>query len=188
MARARPRSSSSSPVTLSLRVDASRAREAAVSADARPQIGVNAGYDYARPNPRVFPRIGEWHDSWDASVNLSWSLWDGGRRRAQLAETVAASQAIRARAAEFDREVSFEVQQRRVEVDSSRAAIEAAEDGVRSAVEAQRVVQERYRAGVVTNTDVLDANLAVLQSELDLTRARANARLAEARLERAVGR
>ncbi len=170
------------------RFEASRAREAAVAADARPQIGVNAGYDYASPNPRVFPRVAEWHDSWDASVNLSWSLWDGGRRRAQLAETVAASQAIKARTAEFDRQVSFEVQQRRLEVDSSRAAIDAAQDGVRSAVEAQRVVMERYRAGVVTNTDVLDANLAVLQAELDLTRARANARLADARLERAIGK
>lgn len=170
------------------RLEASRAREAAVEADARPQIGVNAGYDYARPNTRVFPRVAEWHDSWDASVNLSWSLWDGGRRRAQLAETVAASQAIKARTAEFDRQVSFEVQQRRLEVDSSRAAIDAAQDGVRSAVEAQRVVMERYRAGVVTNTDVLDANLAVLQAELDLTRARANARLADARLDRAVGK
>lgn len=170
------------------RLEASRAREAAVEADARPQIGVNAGYDYARPNPRIFPRVAEWHDSWDASVNLSWSLWDGGRRRAQLAETVAASQAIKARTAEFDRQVSFEVQQRRLEVDSSRAAIDAAQDGVRSAVEAQRVVMDRYRAGVVTNTDVLDANLAVLQAELDLTRARANARLADARLDRAIGK
>lgn len=170
------------------RLQASREREVAVAADARPQIAVNAGYDYARPNTRMFPRVAEWHDSWDASVNLSWSLWDGGRRRAQLAETVAASQAIKARTADFDRQVSFEVQQRRLEVDSSRAAIEAAQDGVRSAVEAQRVVMERYRAGVVTNTDVLDANLAVLQAELDLTRARANARLADARLERAVGK
>ena len=170
------------------RLDASRAREAAVAADARPQIGVNAGYDYARPNPRVFPRAAEWHDSWDASLNLSWSLWDGGRRRAQLAETVAASEAIKARTAEFDRQVSFEVQQRQLEAESSRAAIGAAQDGLRSALEAQRVVMERYRAGVVTNTDVLDANLAVLQAELDLTRARANARLADARLERAVGK
>lgn len=170
------------------RLDASRAREAAVAADARPQVGVNAGYDYARPNPRIFPRVDAWNDSWDATVNMTWSLWDGGRRRAQLAETVAASQAIVARTAEFDRQVSFEVQQRRLELDSSRAAIVAAQDGVRSAVEAERVVMDRYRAGVVTNTDVLDANLAVLQTELDLTRARTNARLAEARLERAVGK
>jgi outer membrane protein len=170
------------------RLEASRAREEAVAAQARPQVGVNAGYDYASPNPRVFPRTNFWHDSWDASVNLSLLLWDGGRRRAQQAEAVAASRAVAARTAEFDRQVSFEVQQRRLEADSSRAAIAAAQDGVRSAVEAQRVVMERYRAGVVTNTDVLDANLAVLQAELDLTRARANARLADARLDRAIGK
>lgn len=170
------------------RLQASRAREEALAAEARPQVGVNAGYDYASPNSRFFPKTNLWHDSWDASVNLSVSIWDGGRRGAHRAEAVAASHAVEARTAEFDRQVSFEVQQRRLEVDSSRAAIEAAADGVRSAVEAQRVVMERFRAGVVTNTDVLDANLAVLQAELDLTRARANAHLADARLERAVGR
>jgi outer membrane protein TolC len=47
---------------------------------------------------------------------------------------------------------------------------------------------ERFRAGVITSSDVVDADLAVLQAELDLTRARAGARLAEARLNRAVGR
>ena len=30
---------------------------------------VGGGYDYARPNPRIFPRTGDWHDSWDASIN-----------------------------------------------------------------------------------------------------------------------
>jgi outer membrane protein TolC len=49
-------------------------------------------------------------------------------------------------------------------------------------------VMERFQAGVVTSTDVVDADIAVLQAELDLTRARANARLAEARLDRAVGK
>ena len=170
------------------RVEASRAREDAVRAEARPQVGVNAGYDYARPNPRIFPRQGVWQDSWDASVNVSWLLWDGGRQRAERAEAAAASRAVRARAADFDRQVAFEVRQRWLEADSSRAAIVAASDGVRSATEARRVVMDRFRAGVVTSTDVLDADLAVLQAELDLTRARAAARLAEARLERAVGK
>jgi outer membrane protein TolC len=170
------------------RLTASRAREEAVAAEARPQVGVTAGYDYMRPNPHIFPRAAEWQDSWDASVNVSWLLWDGGRRRAQQAEAVAASRAVVARVAEFDRQVSFEVQQRRLELDSSRAAIDAAADGVRSAVEAQRVVTERFRAGVVTSTDVLDAEQAVLAAELDLTRSRVNARMAEARLARAVGK
>jgi outer membrane protein TolC len=173
---------------LTERINASRAREAAAASTARPQVGVNGGVDYARPNPRIFPRHGSWQDSWDVSVNVSWLLWDGGRRRADEAGAVAASRALEARAADIDRQIAFEVRQRWLELDSSRAAIGAAADGVRSATEARRVVAERFRAGVITSSDVLDADLAVLQAELDLTRARANAHLSQARLSRAIGR
>ena len=67
-------------------------------------------------------------------------------------------------------------------------AIEAATDGVRSAAEARRVLGDRFAAGVATATDVLDAQVALLQAELDRTQAIAAARLAEARLDRALGK
>lgn len=172
---------------LERRVAAAEARGHAASAAKLPQIGVAGGYDYARPNPRIFPRIGEWRDSWDLSVNVSWMVWDGGRRHAEQAEAAAGARAAASRVIEFDRQVTFEVRQRRLEVDSSRAAISAASDGARSAAEARRVLGERFAAGVATSSELLDAELAVLQAELDRTRALANARLAEARLARAVG-
>jgi len=173
---------------LELRLAAARDREAAIRAGGRPQIFVGGGFDYARPNPRIFPRVDRWDDAWDASVNVSWTLWDGGRRTADAAQADAAARALEARITDFDRQVAFEVEARQLELDSARAAITAADDGVRSAVEARRVVAERYQAGVVTSTEVLDAEVAVLQAELDRTHAVANARLAEARLERALGR
>jgi outer membrane protein TolC len=173
---------------LDQRLSAAKERITAVAAAGKPQLFVAGGYDYARPNPRIFPRVDRWEDSWDASINMSWTLWDGGRRRAEQVEAVAAATAIEARITEFDRQVDFEVEARRLELESARAAIAAAEDGLRSATEARRVVAERYNAGVVTSTDVLDAEIAVLQAELDRTRAMANARLAEARLDRALGR
>jgi outer membrane protein TolC len=40
---------------------------------------------------------------------------------------------------------------------------------------------------VATSTEVLDAQMALLQAELDRTRALAGIRLAEARLSRALG-
>jgi outer membrane protein TolC len=95
---------------------------------------------------------------------------------------------MEARAGEFDRQLTLEVRQRWHELDSSRAAIEAASDGVKAALEARRVLRERFAAGVATSTEVLDAETALLQAELDRTRAISNARLARARLERAVGR
>jgi outer membrane protein TolC len=81
-----------------------------------------------------------------------------------------------------------EVRQRALEVDSDRAAITAADDAVRAASEARRVVNERYLAGVIPQIEVLDAEFALLQAVLDRTRALANLRFAEARLTRAVGR
>ena len=173
---------------LASRVAAAREREDAVAASARPQLAIAAGYDYARPNPRIFPRLEAWRDSWDVSVNVSWSLWDGGRRRAEQAEAAAATRGLMARASEVEREIAFEIDQRRLEVDGARASIEAAEDGVGAATEARRVVGERFAAGVATSTDVLDAQIALLQAELDRTRAVANTQLAIARLERALGR
>ena len=170
------------------RADAARARIDAAAAQRLPQIGVAGGFDYARPNPRIFPRVDRWEDSWDVSVNATWTLWDSGRIRADRAEATAGARAADQRVAEFDRQVTFEVRQRQLELDSSRAAIGAANEGVRAATEAQRVLRERFTAGVATNTEVLDAQTAVLQAELDRTRALANARLAEARLARAVGR
>jgi outer membrane protein len=167
---------------------ASRERQTAAAAATRPVIALAGGYDYARPNPRIFPRAGRWDDSWDAAINLTWSLWDSGRSRAEVAEAAALATAVRQRLAEFDSVVAMEVRQRLLEIESGRAAVAAADDAVRSAEEARRVVAERFAAGVVTHTEVLDAQVALLQAELDRTRALANVRLAEARLARATGR
>ena len=173
---------------LASRVVGARERESAVAAARLPQVAVGAGYDYARPNPRIFPRVDEWRTSWDASVNVTWTLWDGGRRHAEGAEAAAATRALEARSEEFDRQLSFEIEQRRLEAESAVSAIQAAEDGVRAAREARRVLDERFAAGVATSSDVLTAETALLQANLDRTRAVASARLALARLDRAMGR
>jgi outer membrane protein TolC len=169
------------------RVAAAEAREAAAGAAVRPQVALASGYDIARPNPRIFPRADEWHPSWDVSINVAWTLWDGGRRAADRAEAAATARAVSTRVTEFDRQVRFEITQRQLELEAALAAIAAADDGIRAATEARRVVGERFAAGVATSTDILDAELAVLEAELDRTRALANARLASARYARAAG-
>ena len=142
----------------------------------------------ARPNPRIFPIQEKWKPSWDIGIHVRWSLFDGGRVRAETAEAAANRRAIEARLREFDAAVDVELRQRTAELRSAAAAIDAAEAGVRAATEARRVIAERFSAGVATNTDVLNAQTALLQAELDLTRARANASLASARLDRSLGR
>ncbi|MGE5244731.1 MAG: TolC family protein [Betaproteobacteria bacterium] len=170
------------------RAAAASDRTAAAAGGSRPTVAVGGGVDYARPNPRIFPRALQWNSSWDASVSVSWPIFDGGRSRAERAEASASARAAGERLAQFDESLALEVRQRRAELGSSRAAIEAADDAVRAATEARRVVGDRFDAGVATSTDVLDAQVALLQAELDRTQALAAARIAEARLARALGR
>ena len=173
---------------LELRITAADLQRTAAEAGKRPVISVGGGFDYARPNPRVFPRIDRWDDSWDAGVNITWSVWDGGRVAADVAQAAGAATVVRERLREFDSVLAVEVRQRSLEIASGSAAVAAADEAVRAAAEARRVVGERYRAGVIAQGDVLDAELVLLQSQLDRTRALASVRFAEARLDRAVGR
>ena len=172
---------------LEKRVAAARERVVAASAGRKPTVAVGGGVDYARPNPRIFPREAAWKPSWDASVNVDWPLFDGGRARSAAAEAAAAIRVVEERLADVDASLAVELRQRLAEVESSRAAVDAAADAVRSAAEARRVLGERFAAGVATNTDVLDAQVALLQAELDRTQAIAGAHLADARLARALG-
>ena len=170
------------------RIEAADEQQTVAAAGRRPTVAVIGGVDYARPNPRIFPREDRWQDSWDIGVNVGWTLWDGGRTDADAAAAAHTAAAARQRLAEFDSVLGVEVRQRLLDIESGRAAIAAAGEAVRAAAEARRVVAERYRAGVITQTEVLDAEFALLQAELDRTRALAGVRLAEARLERALGR
>jgi outer membrane protein TolC len=173
---------------LERRLEAATDLRTAAAAQRLPTLAIAGGVDYARPNPRIFPRADVWDDSWDASISMRWSLWDGGRTAADVAQAAAGIEVARQRLAEFDSVLGVEVRQRALDLESGRAAVAAATDAVRAASEARRVVAERYQAGVIAQIEVLDAEYALLQAELDRTRALAGVRLSEARLARAVGR
>ncbi len=174
-------------LALSSRADAAAARVDAARAERKPTLAVAGGVDMARPNPRIFPRKDEWEDSWDIGVNVTWTLWNGGRTAAQIAEARHQLDAARERMAELDSQIALDVRQRRLDLESARAQVATAAAGVRCATEARRDVAERFAAGVATSTDLLDAQVDQLEAELDRTRALAGVKLAEARLARALG-
>lgn len=172
---------------LSFRMGGAEERQKAALTATKPTVAFAGGFDYARPNRKVFPINPLWQESWDIGVNVNWNFFDFGRAKSQAAEAAAVVTATRERIAEFDTVVSADVRQRLLDIESSQAMVRAASDAVRSAAEARRVVMDRFGAGVATSTDVLIAQVQLLESELVRTRALAGVRLAEARLERALG-
>jgi outer membrane protein len=185
---AQARSARADRQALLFRVQGADARIDAAKSGNRPSVNIAAGYDYARPNPVIFPRQDIWHTSWDAGINVSWTLWNGGRTGAEVAEAKQQAAATRERLAEFDSQIALEVRQRQLDLTTAEAQVRTAGEAVGTAMEARRVVQERVSAGVATTTDLLDAQQDQLEAELQRTRALANVKLAQARLARALGR
>jgi outer membrane protein len=170
------------------RVEVAEQQRSVARAGGRPVVAITGGVDYARPNPRIFPRADRWDDSWDVGFNMTWSFWDGGRARAEFAQADRLASAARRRLEEFDELLALEIRQRQLEISSQDAAVAASDDAIRAARDTQRIVNERYLAGAATALEVLDADFTLLEVELDRTRALANLRLAEAQLARALGR
>jgi outer membrane protein TolC len=173
---------------LRFRIDGAEQRVRAAGAGNKPTIALAGGFDFANPNPKIFPREESWQSSWDVGVNVSWTLFDSGRTRAEVAQARAAVTAVEERLKDLDDNVAAEIRQRVLDLRSGLAAVRTAEDGIRSAAEARRVLGDRLAVGVATTTDVLVAQEQLLDAELARARALANVRLAEARLQRALAR
>ncbi len=159
----------------------------AAQAARRPQVAALAAVEPARPNARFVPRTDAWNTSWDLGVTVTWQIWDHGRARADRAAALAQASALGYRLADFDAGLGVEVRQRLLDLGSNRAALAASSEAVEAATEARRVVDERFAVGVATSTEVLDAQLALVEAELERTRIQAALRLGEARLLRTVG-
>lgn len=153
-----------------------------------PLVTAAAGYDYANPNRLIMPPSATWKDTWDVGVNVALTLFDGGKASAAVAAARARCEAIQAQIEDLSRDIRLQVTQHALDLKAAVAAVTVAERGLDSARENRRVAADRYREGLIASSDLLDAEVALLRAGLDLTDALAQARLAEAALERAVGR
>jgi outer membrane protein TolC len=159
----------------------------AARANLNPYITAQGWIEGAKPNTRIVPPVNDWRDSWTLDFRFVWPLFDSGRSRAQAASFTAQANAVDSRRTELDGLVALEVRQRLLDVEFGREAIAASDQAVSAAAEARRVLDERFRAGVATSTEVLDAQVALLEAQLERTRLAAGLRLSEARLLHAIG-
>lgn len=176
-------------------VEALRARIRAMEANAkvagsasRPQAGLTAGYDFANPNSRILPLTGTWNDTWSVGVAVNWRILDGGKSDAAAAQARAQADALRAQLADLESRIAFDVTARRLDVDSAIAGRAVAERGIEAARDALRVARDRFREGVLTSSELLDAETRLLRAELEATQTEAQIQVATAQLNRAVGR
>jgi outer membrane protein TolC len=173
---------------LAAHVAAAEARTRAEGAGRLPQAALAAGFDYANPNRRILPPEAAWNDSWDVSINVAWTPFDGGRTRAAADRARARAEALRLQLADVDRRVRLQVTQRALDLAAARQAAAVTLHAQDAARENSRVAGERHHAGVSPSSERLDAEVGALRAALEHEEALARVRISAAALDRAVGR
>jgi outer membrane protein len=154
----------------------------AISAGRWPRLGLTARHDWT--DDTLF---GDNGSATSYYVGASFDLFDGGRRSAQAAAARAEAEAARRDVESFAEGIALQVRQAwesaQVGVDRQRTAARALD----AAAEAERILEDRFRAGVVKTLDVLDAATARREAETRELVARADAHAARLRLALAAG-
>lgn len=152
-----------------------------------PQIAIAANYDYARPNMRILPPKDQWDGSWDVGISLQWNVWDWNTAGYQTAQAEASLKQAEASTSQLEDYVALDVAQQYFKRIESREKIIVASRGVAQAEETHRITREKYKQGAATNTELLDAEMALLQAKLIHTQSVIDYNVAIARLKKAVG-
>lgn len=171
-----------------MRVNAAEASVAAANGGWWPQINVFANVYYSRPNPRIMPTKDEFKDTWDIGVALSWDIWNWGTTKHQSDQATAMESQTRYALEQLKDNVSLEVNQSYLSLQQAREKIGVAAKAVEQAEENYRLTKNKFASGTATNTDLLDAEIALLQAKMNYAVAVVDHELADARLARAVGR
>lgn len=122
------------------------------------------------------------------AVNVAVPIWNGGKRELAVARARADRNVARAVRADRERAAGELMAQAYHGYLTSRAGIELALVGVAVSTENYRVQRARYREGATTILDLMEAQVALSESEATLVQARYSTRLALAQIEALLGR
>lgn len=147
-----------------------------------PTVGIEAGRSY---DPDGY--FGITNKSWHIGATASWSLWDGGQTQNNIKvaqDTL--EKAKEANLAAVDK-VNLAVQQAYLNLRSAEQTIQSTQTAVNQGQENFRIATLRYRAGVGTNLDVLDAETKLTESRNNYVDALYNYNVSISALEQATG-
>jgi outer membrane protein len=173
--------------SMQLRRDMNSAGVTAAKGGWYPQIFLSANYDYAKPNQRIIPPKDQWDGTWDVGVTVQWNIWDWLATHYQTMQAQAALRQTEAGMTQLNDAVTLDVAQQYFSAQTDKEKVDVAYDGMLQAQESYRMTSEKYKNGITSNSDMLDAEIALMQAKLTHTQSLVDCTLALARLKRAIG-
>ena len=124
---------------------------------------------------------------WTAMLIVQLNLFDSGAAQAKLKQAKAGEAAAREEERQTKDAISLEISDAHLRVQEALKRIEATRTAVEEAQTNFNISRESYAAGVGTNLDVMDAEVALQQAQTNYIQASYDLQISRARLEKAVG-
>jgi len=121
------------------------------------------------------------------SVLLSWTLFDGGARRADVRAANAAGRQATLQREQIGQQIELEVQQALDRLQTSAASLLTAEARLAAARAAFRIAGRKRDEGVISQVEFLDSRTALTAAELNLNGVRSELLARQAELDYATG-
>lgn len=125
---------------------------------------------------------------WTALLNVSYPVFDGRRTSAQVAQAQVALRTADEQAADLERGIALEINQLLADLKALELKIEIEKAKIAHAERALRIADERYQNGLISTTDLVDAQDSLDSARLNYLRLRYDYVLGRYNLLRAVGR
>jgi len=106
-------------------------------------------------------------NNWTAGVEISFDLFEGGAKRAQLAHEEALATKLAANREMAADQIQLQVRRAYYDLDSTRQQIEVTRSSVAESRESLRIDQNRYDAGLLTINDLLASEEMELRAQTD---------------------
>jgi outer membrane protein len=126
-------------------------------------------------------------NNWIAGATLNFNLFDGGARRAQVAESRARERQAAALAAQMASAIRLQVREAFLNLDAARKRVEVSRQSAAQAAESLRILRDRYETGLGSITDMLGAETAHTRAQRGYLNGVFDCRIAYAALELATG-
>ena len=129
-----------------------------------------------------------WRNDWNASMTVSWAIFEGFRTRGQISQARAQLDQAELNLAQQRETITLEVDRARAELVRARALYAARRQTVTWATRAQHLASVRFTNGIATPLEVSDARLALQQAQVNEAQATRDYLVGMASMEKALGR
>lgn len=139
-----------------------------------PNLFLNAGYDYAKPNTKYFPILNKWKYTWDVNLIFQFTLWDWMLPKYRLQQIDAQINQLEFQLNQLKTKISADQKEVLNKLKVEKDKISLYEKELQFASENLRIVENKFNQGLATSTDILEANKLKLEADVHLEEAKVN--------------